>query len=119
MVKKYFDHIRTRNGAIERNIGEDLIARARRRRKATFFWKKIAKPPKDKFKVIVKLPAPAYRRQAQGGACGALAGQGNSQHGKGSSILSITSSREPLNRPGDSILIEVNAVANLSDSSTE
>jgi len=74
---------------------------------------------KDKFKVIVKLPAPAYRRQAQGGACGALAGQGNSQDEMGSSILSITSSRQPLNRPGDSIFIEVSAVANLSDSSTE
>jgi hypothetical protein len=100
----------------------------------------MAKPPKDKVKLptlksaasregipfyIVPLPACRQagtlplRAGPKGGACGALAGQGNGRHGKGSSILSITSFSEPLNGPGDSILIEVSAAANLSDSSTE
>ena len=59
------------------------------------------------------VPLPACRQAGtlplragpQGGAYGAR----SSHHGKGSSILSITSSSEPLNGPVDSILIEVSA----------
>jgi hypothetical protein len=50
LVKKQFDHMRARNGAIERNIGEDLIARARGDRKRRFLGKD-CQAVKDKLKL--------------------------------------------------------------------
>lgn len=45
--------------------------------------------------------------------------KGRGGQGERSSILTITSSMEAVNGPGDSILIDVSAAANRSESSTE